>query len=99
MADAKIARKPFQRILFKYFAHKTHSPVDVHISHGPAGIGDCDTAGFLSPVLQGGEPIVNGACHILPVRVVDSEDAAGFFDPAFAFLTVLMHGRAPLQRK
>ena len=59
MSDAQISMERLERRLFENLTYQSHASVNIHISFGTAGIKHSDSAGFLPPVLQGREAIVN----------------------------------------
>lgn len=51
----------------------------------PRGIADGDSAGFLLPVLQGAETVVNIRGNAAALRIIDSKNTALFFDSCLYF--------------
>ena len=79
MPDAQIARQAFQTVFMEDFADQPGVLAAVIITHRPARIGSYDAAGFLSPVLQRREPVIDGMGYIAALRIQNTENAAFFF--------------------
>ena len=60
MADTQITVKLLEDIILKDFTYQPHSFVSIHVAFGTFGITNGDAAGFLAPVLQRAEAVVNG---------------------------------------
>ena len=79
MPDAQIARQAFQTVFMEDFTDQPGVLAAVIITHRPARIGGYDAAGFLSPVLQRREPVIDGMGYTAALRIQNTENAAFFF--------------------
>ena len=65
MAHADVSFHILDLIADEDLVHKTHALFRIHIPKGAFGVGHCDTAALLSPVLEGEKPVVDGGRHII----------------------------------
>ena len=79
MSDAQIARQAFQAVFMENFTDQPGVLPTVIITHRSARIGSYDAAGFLSPVLQRREPVIDGVGYTAAFRIQNTENAAFFF--------------------
>ena len=80
MSDSNVPTHLMKSFLAKYFADQTQILVKFYISNRTFGIGYCKSAGLLSTMLQRCKTIINRCCHIISIQIVDSKDAAFFFN-------------------
>ena len=79
MSEAQIARQAFQAVFMENFTDQPGVLATVIIPHRPVRIGGYDAAGFLSPVLQRREPVIDGMGYTAALRIQNTENAAFFF--------------------
>ena len=80
MSDSNVPTHFMKSFLAKYFTDQTQILVKFYISNRTFGIGYCKSAGLLSTMLQRCKTIINRCCHIISIQIVDSKDAAFFFN-------------------
>ena len=60
------------------FVYQAEPFVNLNVTEGGFRVGQCDSAGLLSTVLECAQAIVDGGCDTVAVKVVDAEDATLF---------------------
>ena len=83
---ADIPLQPADVLRMKDLVHQSHVLYGSDLPLRPGGIAHGDAAAFLSPVLQGEKPVIDGSRHIFSVKIVHAEDAAFFLQSAFSVL-------------
>jgi hypothetical protein len=65
-----------QLTLSEHFVYQAHALHRLYFALGALGIADSDAAALLASVLEGKQAVVNGRCHIMTVKIVDTKNAA-----------------------
>ena len=85
MADADVPCQIFEGFLCKHLINQPQPLAAEDQPFRPRGIADGNSAGFLPPVLQGAETVVNIRGNAATLRIVDSKNTALFFDSCLYF--------------
>ena len=80
MSDSQIAMEAVEVFFFKYLADQSHAFVGINISLRSFGVAYGNAAGLLPSVLESRESIVDRRRYVISGKVIDTENAAGFFD-------------------
>ena len=78
MSHSYVAFEFFQIFSVKNFIDQSHTFMNLNIFLRTIGIRNGDAAAFLSPVLQGKQPVVHRGGHIASIQVIHTHDTAFF---------------------
>ena len=76
MAHAKISVKPADIFRFKNLLDKSKILMESNIAISPGCVGHSNAAGFLSPVLQRTQAVVDRCRHIISGKVINAKNTA-----------------------
>ena len=97
MSDTDISCKGIQGLLVKDFTDESHSLMMINIPHRTVGIAQGHTGGFLTPVLESTEAVIQGMFYVFIIGCKYSEHTAFFMQ--FIVIRQTIHRTASPRRK